>query len=180
MIIQSELKRLLEIVNMDKLGERPKTETKELFSDRIEVKIEELLLNFLNNWKSEDSQLIISILKKIIGLGHGSTPQGDDYLMGVIFINYLYKKDDFNKLKAYLESINLNSMTTEKSVKLIQKFLIGNFPKIINSFLKAENDKKQIEILRTLQKEGASTGKSFLKGMMMTISHLEITYFEYR
>ena len=120
------------------------------------------------------------LLKKVLGIGLGSTPQSDDIFLGIIAAMNLLETNLESKLY-FLASYKFEQLTTKESSILIRRFLRKNYPEEIKGFLKillenfpilSEEKKveKQIDEIKSI---GASSGIFFLVGVLWYLHYYE-------
>ncbi|MHA2307532.1 MAG: oxamate carbamoyltransferase subunit AllH family protein, partial [Candidatus Hodarchaeales archaeon] len=117
-------------------------------------------------------------LTQILGVGKGSTPISDDFLIGIFFtINYT--DPSLADQIELLTQFPFQRYTTSKSAQLIRKFLRKNFPEEViallnifkaplnfnSSILKLEAEINKVNLI------GASSGFYFLLGVLWELKY---------
>lgn len=108
------------------------------------------------------------LVEKIIGLGEGSTPSGDDFLVGWLsVINFINSKYNYILVKS-LNNIDLYRMTTFISAQQLQGALRGKFNERIINFYKTffTEEKEFFSSVNELNKLGSSSGTDILTGII--------------
>lgn len=126
--------------------------------------------------KSEIKKLNDFLLKKetsdnfkIVGVGLGSTPSGDDYLCG--FLYCCNQINDLRDLKKYIIDIIEKNIykTTDISKLMYQIYLNNGHNEVFYSLLKAMSDSSLFSVemnYKKIKKIGHSSGIDFLIGIM--------------
>lgn len=119
-----------------------------------------------------EKQIPITNLK-IIGVGLGSTPSGDDYLCGLYYA--LSKLNMFpsylHELKSYVE--RFKSKTTDISKMMFQIYFNNLDNELYSEFLSSLNKRSKLnteEIYNKIKNIGHSSGIDFLIGMMNAVN----------
>lgn len=108
--------------------------------------------------------------QKIIGLGMGLTPTGDDFLLGyfltMALIDDKYSKEVFKNLKNELEKIEFSTTDLSKAMlkRALELKVRENIKKLIFSFNKNNEDFKFY--LKKVLKIGSSSGTDISTGIM--------------
>lgn len=127
----------------------------------------ELIAGFYKN----DIGLNNQNAKKLIGLGQGLTPSGDDFLVGLLLAFSTSKKDQFNQQK-WREQVSkqAKSSTNIISYSAIKYAAIGQTRETIMLFIevlnKEKNDKKVKQALANVMKIGSSSGTEMAWGII--------------
>lgn len=170
----------LKIKIINKFGDNPTLIIEDAVLDNLAIKFFEFR-TMLNNFSMISIHSMSKCLIQILGVGKGSTPISDDFLIGILFTIYLtdpFLVDQYELLAQF----PFQKYTTSKSAQLIRKFLRNNFPKevrtLFNLFktplnsastvLKLENEIKKIKLI------GVSSGYYFLLGILW---ELKFAYF---
>lgn len=140
--------------------------------DKFSISVYRNFLFFLNSFKKK--QNYEEYLHKFVGCGHGLTPSGDDLLcgfsVGILFFSHsdkdliknlnriyriIYKKLGFLS-RNYLYAA-INGMVNEKIKNFLMKF----------------NTEKCVDEMKSVIKQGATSGMDFLYGFFMAYYFLE-------
>ncbi len=119
-------------------------------------------------------------LRNFLGIGGGSTPESDDIFLGIITTMNLFEPELGEKL-LLMSSYRYEDVTTKESSILIRRFLRKNYPREIKPFLslmmKNKNERKWKRKFNTIISEvnsiGASSGTSFLQGVLWQLHYYE-------
>ncbi len=112
-------------------------------------------------------------LIQVLGIGEGSTPISDDFLIGIFFTINLTDPSLANQIEL-LSQFPFQKYTTSKSAQLIRRFLRKNYPKEVtalmdlfkeslssnSSVMKIETEINRVRLI------GASSGYYFLLGVL--------------
>ncbi|MHA1978393.1 MAG: oxamate carbamoyltransferase subunit AllH family protein [Candidatus Hodarchaeales archaeon] len=116
---------------------------------------------------------IPKIIPNLLGMGEGSTPQSDDFFLGIITVK-LRKEPSFSPFFSVLSLIKYESYTTRSSASLIRAFLRENYPEELKPFIELlatetltslQTRKVKLEIDK-IKRLGASSGYTFLVGVL--------------
>jgi hypothetical protein len=119
-------------------------------------------------------------LRKILGIGLGSTPQSDDVFLGIIATMNMLETNLESKLH-FLASYKFEQLTTKESAILIRQFLRKNYPEEIKRFLeiigdnivKMKEEEKFERRIIEIKSIGASSGEFFLLGVLWYLRYSE-------
>ncbi|MHA2238380.1 MAG: oxamate carbamoyltransferase subunit AllH family protein [Candidatus Hodarchaeales archaeon] len=136
--------------------------------------------SLLRTDRIQNASMFDQPIKKILGIGAGSTPQSDDIFLGKIATMNLLEPDLELKL-LILASYRFEEVTTKESSILIRRFLRKNNPDEILQFLEAlkknisdlfnkKNLKNEIQKVKSI---GASSGTFFLVGVLWQLRYYE-------
>ena len=129
-----------------------------------------LLKHFFKILGNDTKEVAIRNLEGIIGLGCGTTPSGDDILLGMItMFNYL----DYLRPKDY--PLEFENAIRKKTTLVSQKYLIegteGNISERLTNYIEALLYSRSEKVLQkeifNLIKIGASSGKEIILGTVM-------------
>lgn len=109
-------------------------------------------------------------ITRLIGLGMGLTPSGDDFLTGFLATINLFESNEhlFNQIKNYI-SLPLKS-TTDISSAMIKAALEGKYREYVNQFIYSflEDDKEKfLKAFKNLLKIGSSSGTDMSVGIVL-------------
>ncbi|WP_423188493.1 DUF2877 domain-containing protein [Alkalibacterium sp. f15] len=111
-------------------------------------------------------------LKKLIGLGVGLTPSGDDFIVGVLATLYSYdtSRQFINGIKSQISKESILGKTTRVSTHMLTFALDGYFNEaLLNLF----SEKKQIDrSLKQLKSIGSTSGTDMLSGVSFALEQL--------
>lgn len=150
----------------------------------FDATIEELLqqdesINELyNSFSSNDTEVVRNLLKKWIGKGRGLTPSGDDFLQGILVVNY------FHPMLSELfcnEILNLvmSGYTTDISKSYFLSALQGLFVEPIKILYEAlkENDLPLLQnSIHRILNFGHTSGSDIVAGIFVGLRYIERNY----
>jgi hypothetical protein len=115
----------------------------------------------------------LSAVKILAGRGEGSTPLGDDLLVGLLAACWLRQllglPNNLVSLKAELSRID-ETVTHPLSVRMIRDAISGDFPEALLRFVDALLGKSDcLQACRDLRSLGASSGDAMLFGLIRGI-----------
>ena len=127
---------------------------------------------------AEDSRLFAQAACRIIGLGGGLTPSGDDWLCGVLA--GLYALREFPGTGSYLQALQLElpkhlHNTNDISARFLEVAAAGYFPEAVCSLADALNRAQFPALYRaldTILSMGHSSGADLLSGILFTLTHV--------
>ena len=139
------------------------------------------VLKFLESLERNNS--IESCTKNIVGLGDGSTPSGDDFIVGFFAslkkfnISLIATNPNFEK--ELIKDIVLNDLTTHLSQSFYLSCTRGEYSEIVHilfdllfkEMLFEEKDSISEEKLRWILNFGASSGLDLFLGVLFGINH---------
>ena len=117
------------------------------------------------------------LFQGILGEGNGSTPESDDYIIGILCCFQIFKPEyDIS----FLSVIPFEKFTTSKSSKLLRSVIRKRYPKELQNFLNLLNkpslSKRQINFfsseIRKISQIGASSGVNFLQGVFWEMDNI--------
>ena len=119
----------IKIIN--KFGDKPTLIIEDAVLNNLAIKFFEFRSK-LNNFSMISLHSISNLLIQILGVGKGSTPLSDDFLLAILFT--IYHTDPF-LVDQYelLAQFPFQKYTTSKSAQLIRRFLRKNFPKEVRN-----------------------------------------------
>ncbi|MHA2367053.1 MAG: oxamate carbamoyltransferase subunit AllH family protein [Candidatus Hodarchaeales archaeon] len=134
--------------------------------------------NKLNNISIVSIKRLYKPLIKVLGIGEGSTPISDDFLIGIFFTINLTDPSLAIQIEL-LSQFPFQRYTTSKSAQLIRRFLRKNYPKEVtaimdlfkdplnsnSSVLKLETEINRVKLI------GASSGYYFLLGALWELKY---------
>jgi len=148
----------------------------------IVERITPFLLNFrakLSTSKRLDLNDARSDLINILGYGKGSTPQSDDFFLGVLSTICSLERDNPNFQRNFLilSNFSYEKFTTAESSTLIRKILMSNYPDEVKNYIELLNDPLDTLVqltlfnneIRKIMMIGVSSGKYFLLGSLWEI-----------
>ena len=120
----------------------------------------------------------ISTSRKIIGLGPGLTPSGDDFLLGMmssIYLGFNRNLIIFNNLrKVFREILNINkNTTTEISHHFLKEASFGRFPEKLSALSNAifyGNNSDIVRHAKELSIIGATSGYDMILGVYFGVT----------
>ncbi|MHA2173456.1 MAG: oxamate carbamoyltransferase subunit AllH family protein [Candidatus Hodarchaeales archaeon] len=136
--------------------------------------------SLLRSDQIQNASIFDQPIRKILGIGAGSTPQSDDIFLGKIATMNLLEPDLESKL-LILASYRFEEVTTKKSSILIRRFLRKNNPDEILQFLEVLNKNipdlvREKDLKNEIQKIiviGASSGSFFLVGVLWQLRYCQ-------
>lgn len=135
-----------------------------LIEKELSKRIETFYINLnKNKLRKED-------ITKLIGLGMGLTPSGDDFLTGFLGTISIFEcnKSLFNKIKNFI-SIPLTS-TTDVSSAMIKAAVEGKYREYLNEFIYSfleEDENKFLKSFKNLLTIGSSSGTDMSIGVVL-------------
>lgn len=136
--------------------------------DLILSAIQQYLGEFTSFYDSEDIENAAQVLAKIIGLGIGLTPSGDDFLCGFLSVLQYFNRTETLFYQQLIQEIQQNlDRTNPISCRFIECALEQQYSVAILSFFKATTEEK-MEIKRLAQlfeNIGHSSGMDTLFGI---------------
>lgn len=140
-----------------------------------------------NNFFQQEYEKIIADLNdsvtaqkmyKIIGLGIGLTPSGDDFFLGCFSVLYVHKKSLAEEImdSSYFSLDNISSRTTQVGFNMIMHSFKGKVNnELYNLIMLDELSEKSI---KNLQKIGSTSGEDMLAGVYFGYNLLMNNYKE--
>jgi hypothetical protein len=149
---------------------------------QIDEKVVFLTNKFLYNLKNCNKKNVVLMIKKYIGLGQGSTPEFDDFIIGVLTSFYVFGKtkslsQEYEKLYNLikLSTIDTYHKTTMLSYNFLLQICEEKFSfriiKLIENLLK-NRTKVLTEVINLILSEGKNSGWWFLYGFFKTFELL--------
>lgn len=144
--------------------------------DYFSVKAYEALNGFISGAEDFDAKLCVENLFKILGLGIGLTPSGDDFIMGLMSVLLVSKES-----KLFIEELLISikerlkdslDKTTFLSSELYFYILEDKYSSIFKDIFKAiklENQEELSQSILTLLDMGHSSGGDTLCGIVFAI-----------
>jgi Protein of unknown function (DUF2877) len=125
---------------------------------------------------TNDLQAFTSAVLRVLGLGNGLTPSGDDFVGGILFVlAHSPRQDWMAELPAAKRQIHLaaKSSTNVISAALLDDMMAGNSYSVLHDVLIAFNSQNSLEIdasCRKLLTLGASSGADMLAGLLLALT----------
>lgn len=111
---------------------------------------------------------ISSAIKKLKGVGHGLTPSGDDYILGLIAATFIIEKTihkDLNKLRTSLFELAIGENKFSNTYLYFASN--GNFNELLKKFMEALITNSNIEnTLNELINFGSTSGADIATGLL--------------
>ena len=133
----------------------------------IDLKTTPLLEGFSTN----DTHQNVQNAKKLIGLGQGLTPSGDDFLVGLLLAFSISRKDNFSEKEWGKQVVKESKKNTNIiSYSAIKYAAIGKTRETIAVFIEtlvqAQTDNQVKQALSTVMKIGSSSGTEMAWGIL--------------
>ncbi len=151
-----------------------KNSEKKSYFEIIPVRYKEKLGDFAKALISGDSNLMMSVLPSLIGVGKGLTPSADDAVIGVL-AGWLLKLSIDDNVDKYSQTINPivsllkdERITTAVSLKYLKCACKGEFSQDLCALIEILSKEKNEDISQVLQRIGnigASSGMDMLYGL---------------
>lgn len=142
----------------------------------VEEVLQQRISALLESLRNQKEDGIRESIIGLIGLGHGLTPSGDDFLAGFILICQRLNHRDANKIQSILQGILLErkNRTTDVSYQMLMSAIKGNAREIVDSFIEGlfQEDKGQFEkiVVQTLM-IGSTSGLDVTLGIVTGLNH---------
>lgn len=146
--------------------------------DLILSAINRYLSQFQIAYQQQDIKSAVEILTKLIGLGIGLTPSGDDFLCGFISVFHRFNRNETEFFKLLKEQIKLHLNNTNPiSARFIDCALENHFSQATLEFfrLSPTTPSNIIQLLDSFEAIGHSSGMDTLFGIYYACNLLFIT-----
>lgn len=131
-------------------------------------------IEFIINSSKSNLQKDFEVLKSFVGLGAGLTPSGDDFLLGMLYVDKI-KPFISDSWKEYLKYIFENSYTTDISVNYYrcayENLFSSDLLLLLESFIEEDNN-KIINNVNKILTFGNTSGIDLLSGIIVSIKSL--------
>ncbi|MFM1524409.1 MULTISPECIES: DUF2877 domain-containing protein [Helcococcus] len=157
---------------LQSLKDKITNETEKIINNKLYLVSEELFLSFKNN----DEKKIMDIIEKLIGLGMGLTPSGDDYISGLLLIIVAINSPLKEYKELFYKIILKNKYNTNIiSYEMLKNSIEGDFKSLYTNFLnKVFNCKLNFDDIDMILKIGHTSGKDTLLGIFTGLKILLI------
>ena len=164
-----QVKRHVEtlVKNLEKIQEHVTTP----YEETLQKMLQEGLWALKEALVKEDKGLFMEGAKKLLGLGQGLTPTGDDVLLGALLVLSL-KEQPLRKVRDYYEELLplAKEATNQLSYVGLQRGVEGYFRKDLLDFMEALwTQKSMTKPLEKVLSIGHSSGRDMLQGMVLVL-----------
>lgn len=147
----------------------------------LNIRISEQLIksreNFLKSLDFLDEEIISNALN-LIGLGHGLTPSGDDYICGFFSVMLIDEKLSRKYLDLYKKIVDLSKKrTNEISYSYMIELTNMSYKQVVFELIKAMSNSNHIEITKLsmeLLKIGHYSGADMLRGIIDALNVINL------
>lgn len=147
----------------------------------LNIRISEQLIksreNFLKSLDFSDEEIISNALN-LIGLGHGLTPSGDDYICGFFSVMLIDEKLSRKYLDLYKKIVDLSKKrTNEISYSYMIELTNMSYKQVVFELIKAMSNSNHIEITKLsmeLLKIGHYSGADMLRGIIDALNVINL------
>lgn len=148
-----------------------------LFDKEMSRMLKERTAALLEGFSTNDRSQNIQNANKLIGLGQGLTPSGDDFLVGLLLAFSTSEKNYFSKKEWGQEIVKVSKNNTNIiSYSALKYAAIGQTRETISLFIEilvhAETDDQVKQALSTVMKIGSSSGTEIAWGILNGLSLL--------
>jgi hypothetical protein len=155
-------------------------------TDELNFHAVRILERMVGAYLQEDYQSTGMYLRKLIGLGYGLTPSGDDFLVGFFATLYFATHNsDFNaelfvKLREYVSS-EIEGNTTKISEVYLKYALKGEVSELLYSFIRGiycEREDNLDFLINNMMDLGSSSGIDMILGCLFAFRLIKVTHQE--
>lgn len=141
------------------------------FDKEMSRMLKERTTTLLEGFSTKDTNQNVQNAKKLIGLGQGLTPSGDDFLVGLLLAFSISKNDSFSEKEWAQQVVKESEKNTNIiSYSAIKYAAIGQTRETISMFIKAlvqsQTDHQVKQALFTVMKIGSSSGTEMAWGIL--------------
>ena len=126
-----------------------------------------LIEEFKDAVKSQNKELFNYNVDKLLGLGFGLTPSGDDFLVGILSASHFF--EDIPPFGFFLKNVRIDySKTNFISAEYLRYAIVGRISEVITNTVISVSEKKSTADfwLTNLANTGATSGKDTLLGIL--------------
>jgi len=140
-------------------------------TDPLKAKVIEVLGQFFKQFKKNNIRSAVKKLECIVGLGQGTTPSGDDIILGIIVSLYYIEPIWVEEVKGLRDRIK--GKTTRISEKYLLQAIEGNISESLTNYMEellyGKSRDKLLRSVADLIKVGASSGKEIILGSILAV-----------
>lgn len=126
--------------------------------------------------ENQDYDAVVKHSYKLVGLGLGLTPSGDDFLLGCLAVWHLFESPLVEGFKANDWIENINKRTTSISAFMLENGVKGYVNQAIGNLLNHHQDEDISEYLTPFLKIGATSGTDMLIGIIFSYEQMNNLY----
>ena len=141
------------------------------FDKEMSRMLKERTTTLLEGFSTNDTHQNVQNAKKLIGLGQGLTPSGDDFLVGLLLAFSISRKDNFSEKEWGKQVVKESKKNTNIIIYSAIKYAaIGKTRETIAVFIEtlvqAQTDNQVKQALSTVMKIGSSSGTEMAWGIL--------------